>query len=279
GERLRRDERVGSQFGKPVGEIAQSLPGSSRRYGDDPLQSRPAEKAPRGEGCRQAGRPVPASFFPGTRAPDDARAQTCPPTGSLSTVSKNVTSSAEVRTARRPIPSAPHASMTARRVSRQPPGWPREPRPRPPSHSAESRSTQRNSPLPRRAPRSRERSERSPRPEGRRPARPASPAGSRPGAAQFSLRTPQTPTGTLGTPQTPVASGPPDRAPGSEDRPGEGQRQGSGNLSSGSGHAVACSGSWRAAVTLAASCASRKPQRSPTDANGLRPRPRSRGIS
>ncbi len=41
--------------------------------------------------------------------------------GSLSTVSKNVTSSAEVRTARMPIPPAPHASMTARRVSCHPP--------------------------------------------------------------------------------------------------------------------------------------------------------------
>jgi hypothetical protein len=184
----------------------------------------------------------------------DAEGATAAPPGSLSTVSKNVTSSVEVRTARTPIPSAPHASMTARRVRDQPPGWP-DPGltapefsaliapgyPRQPdgrcssSHTAESRSTHRNSPLPGRSDRSLDRSEKYSRSPGRNSRR--------------------------------------------ETRPGEPGCPGSGKRSSGSGHATACAGSSRAAVTLAASCDSRKPQRSPIDANGLRPRRRSRVIS
>ncbi len=234
GDRLRRQRRLDSTFVKPVGKIAYSHPDPSLlALGGRPLQPPAAEQAPRAEGCRRAGRPVPASLFPAAWAPADARAQACPPAGSLSTVSKNVTSSAEVRTARRPIPSAPHASMTARRVSRQPPGRPRAPGRRPPSHSAESRSTHRNSPLPGRSSGFLERSKKYSRSAGRNPA------------------------------PTP----PPGRGPGS------------GKRSSGSGHTLASSGSSRAAVTLAASCASRKPQRSPTEANGLRPRLRSRVIS
>jgi hypothetical protein len=195
-------------------------------------------------------------------APPDADAATAAPPGSLSTVSKNVTSSAEVRTARTPIPSAPHASMTARRVRDQPPGRPgpgltepgcpglteagcpglTEPgRPRPPdghcssSHTAESWSTHRNSPLPGRSDRSLDRSEKYSRSPGR----------------NSGLRA----------------------------WPGEPGCPGSGKRSSGSGHATACAGSSRAAVTLAASCDSRKPQRSPIDPNGLRPLRRSRVIS
>ena len=179
-------------------------------------------------------------------APADAEAATAAPPGSLSTVSKNFTSSAEVRTARTPIPSAPHASMTARRVRDQPdPGLTASGCPRLPdgrcssTHSAESRSTHRNSPLPGRSDRSLDRSEkysRSPSRNSGRDTRPGEP-------------------------------GCPARCPGS------------GKRSSGSGHATACAGSSRAAVTLAASCDSRKPQRSPIDANGLRPRRRARVIS
>jgi hypothetical protein len=211
-------------------------------------------------------RVIPAVAF----ASADAEGATAAPPGSLSTVSKNVTSSAEVRTARTPIPSAPHASMTARRVRDQPPGWPdpgltapevpgltapacpgltapacpglTAPEPtRPPdgrcasSHTAESRSTHRNSPVPGRSDRSLDRSEKYSRSPGRNSRR--------------------------------------------ETRPGEPGCPGSGKRSSGSGHATACAGSSRAAVTLAASCDSRKPQRSPIDANGLRPRRRSRVIS
>jgi hypothetical protein len=173
--------------------------------------------------------------------PADAEATTA--TGSLSTVSKNVTSSAEVRTARTPIPSAPHASITARRVRDQPSGWPDPglsspgcPRwldgQRSPSHTAESRSTHRNSPLPGRSDRSLDRSEKYSRSPGRNSGR--------------------------------------------EDWPGG---PGSGKRSSGSGHTTACAGSSRAALTLAPSRDSRNPQRSPIDANGLRPRRRSRVIS
>jgi hypothetical protein len=195
-------------------------------------------------------RVIPAVAF----ASADAEGATAAPPGSLSTVSKNVTSSADVRTARTPTPSAPHASMTARRVRDQPPGWP-DPgltspacpsltapgSPRLPdgrcssSHTAESRSTHRNSPLPGRSDRSLDRSEKYSRSPGRNSRR--------------------------------------------ETRPGEPGCPGSGKRSSGSGHATACAGSSRAAVTLAASCDSRKPQRSPIDANGLRPRRRSRVIS
>jgi hypothetical protein len=192
--------------------------------------------------------------------PADAEAATAAPPGSLSTVSKNVTSSAEVRTARTPIPSAPHASMTARRVRDQPPGRP-DPGLTAPgspgpldghclsSHTAESRSTHRNSPLPGRSDRSLDRSEKYSRSPGRnsrreiRPGEPGEPAGA-------------------GEPGGPSPGGP-----------------GSGKRSSGSGHATACAGSSRAAVTLAASCESRKPQRSPIEANGLHPRRRSRVIS
>lgn len=171
---------------------------------------------------------APASFFRAAWAPADVQAVAPATSGSPSTVSKNVISSAEVGTARTAIPSVPHASMTARRVSRQP-GWSRaSPRPRPPSHSAESRSTHRNSPWPGRSDRSRERSEKYSRSPGRNPRAVTCPE--------------------------------PDGWPGS------------GKRSSGSGHAAACSGSSRAAVTLAASCDSRKPHRSPTEANGLRPR-------
>jgi hypothetical protein len=182
----------------------------------------------------------------------DAGAATAAPPGSLSTVSKNATSSAEVRTARTPIPSAPHASMTARRVSDQPPGWP-DPRraaragPYLPdgvcssSHTAESRSTHRSSPVPGKSDRSLDRSAKYSRSPGRNSARAARP----------------------GTPGCPGCPGCP----------------GSGKRSSGSGHATACAGSSRAAVTPAASCDNRKPQRSPTDANGSRPRRRSRVIS
>jgi hypothetical protein len=188
--------------------------------------------------------------------PADAEATTA--TGSLSTVSKNVTSSAEVRTARTPIPSAPHASITARRVRDQPSGWPDPglsspgfPRwldgQRSPSHTAESRSTHRNSPLPGRSDRSLDRSEKYSRSPGRNSGREDWPGG--PAA-------PATPA----TPATPVA-------------PGSGKR------SSGSGHTTACAGSSRAALTLAPSRDSRNPQRSPIDANGLRPRRRSRVIS
>jgi hypothetical protein len=183
-------------------------------------------------------------------APADAEVATAAPPGSLSTVSKNCTSSDEVRTARTPIPSAPHASMTARRVRDQPPGWP-DPGltgpgcPRLPdgrrssSHSAESRSTHRNSPLPGRSDRSLDRSEKYSRSPGRNSGRET-----RPGEPGCPARWP-----------------------------------GSGKRSSGSGHATACAGSSRAAVTLAASCDSRKPQRSPIDANGLRPRRRVSVIS
>jgi hypothetical protein len=182
--------------------------------------------------------------------PADAEATTA--TGSLSTVSKNVTSSAEVRTARTPIPPAPHASITARRVRDQPPGWPdpglsapgcprRPDGHRSPSHTAESRSTHRNSPLPGRSDRSLDRSEKYSRSPGRNSGREDWPGG----------------------PAAPAAPGGP----------------GSGKRSSGSGHTAACAGSSRAAVTLAASRDSRKPQRSPIDANGLRPRRRSRVIS
>jgi hypothetical protein len=172
---------------------------------------------------------MPASLIPVVVAlAPDAQPATAAPPGSLSTVSKNVTSSAEVRTARTPIPSDPHASMTARRVRHQPFRCS-------PSHSAESRSTQRNSPLPGRSDRSLDRSEKYSRSPGRNSGRTA--------------------------------------------RPGEPGRSGSGNRSSGSGHAAACAGSSRAAVTLPASWVSRKPQRSPTEANGLRPRLRSRVIS
>jgi hypothetical protein len=185
-------------------------------------------------------------------APADAEATTS--FASLSTVSKNVTSSTEVRTARTPIPSAPHASMTARRVSDQNPSRPdprRTParcpyRPdahRPSSHCAESRSTHRNSPLPGRSDRSLDRSEKYSRSPGRN-------------------------------------SGPAIRPDGPDGPGGPGSGgSGSGKRSSGSGHAIACAGSSRAAVTLAASCDSRKPQRSPIDAKGLRPRQRSRVIS
>jgi hypothetical protein len=179
--------------------------------------------------------------------PADAEAATA--AGSLSTVSKNVTSSAEVRTARTPIPSAPHASITARRVRDQPPGRPdpglstpgcpgRPDGHRSPSHTAESRSTHRNSPLPGRSDRSLDRSEKYSRSPGRNSGREDWPGG-----------------------------------PAAPDGPGSGKR------SSGSGHTMACAGSSRAAVTLAASRDSRKPQRSPIDANGLRPRRRSRVIS
>jgi hypothetical protein len=115
--------------------------------------------------------------------------------------------------------------MTARRLSRQQPAWPGAPVRRPPSHSAESRSTQRSSPLPGRSPGSLERSE------------------------KYS------------------------RSPGLNSSVDTGR--GSGNLSSGSGQDLACSGSSRAAVTLTASCDNRKPHRSPTEANGLRPALRS----
>ena len=89
---------------------------------------------------------------------------------SVRTVSKNATSSAEVRTARTPTPPVPQASMTARRVSRQLPGPPaggrtaatrREGCPVPmhsPSQTALDRSTQRSSPVPGRSARSRARS-------------------------------------------------------------------------------------------------------------------------
>jgi hypothetical protein len=178
--------------------------------------------------------------------PTDAGPATAAPPGSLSTVSKNVTSSAEVRTARTPIPSAPHTSMTARRVRDQPAPWP-DPGVAAPilsSQTAESRSTHRNSPLPGRSDRSLDRSEKYSRSPGRNSRRET-----RLGEAGES--------GGAGTPGSP----------------------GSGKRSSGSGHASACAGSSRAAVTLAASCDSRKPQRSPIEANGLRPRRRSRVIS
>jgi hypothetical protein len=191
--------------------------------------------------------------------PADAEAATA--AGSLSTVSKNVTSSAEVRTARTPIPSAPHASITARRVRDQPPGRPdpglstpgcpgRPDSHRSPSHTAESRSTHRNSPLPGRSDRSLDRSEKYSRSPGRNSGREDWPGGSDGPAAP-------------GGPAAPAAPGGP----------------GSGKRSSGSGHTMACAGSSRAAVRLAASRDSRKPQRSPIDANGLRPRRRSRVIS
>ena len=63
---------------------------------------------------------MPPSSFPGSLCPRRRRRPSAPASGSLSTVSKNVTSSAEVGTARAPIPPAPHASKTTRRVSRQP---------------------------------------------------------------------------------------------------------------------------------------------------------------
>ncbi len=169
--------------------------------------------------------PVPAAV---AFAPVGTQPSTAAPPGSLSTVSKNDTSSADVRTARTPVPSIPHASMIARRVRHQPPGLGAAAS-RPPRHCAESRSTHRSSPLPGRSARSRERSEKYSRSRGRNP----SPA----------------------------------------------RRSGSGNRSSGSGHAAACAGSARAAVTRAANCARRKPQRSPTEANGRRSRQRSRVIS
>jgi hypothetical protein len=62
--------------------------------------------------------------MPWTETPTAAPAKTAAApadsagSGSVRTVSKNATSSAEVRTARTPIPSAPQASMTARLLSR-----------------------------------------------------------------------------------------------------------------------------------------------------------------
>lgn len=112
---------------------------------------------------------MPAILIPAVVAfAPDAQPATAAPPGSLSTVSKNVTSSVEVRTARTPIPSDPHASMTARRVRNQP-------RRCPPSHCAESRSTHRNSPLPGRSDRSLDRSEKYSRSPGRNSGRAALP--------------------------------------------------------------------------------------------------------
>jgi len=162
----------------------------------------------------------------------------------VTTVSKNATSSAEVRTARTPTPPDPHASITARRESRHPP-WPAAagrgvarwwgPTPvHSPSQTALDRSTQRSSPDPGGSPRSRDRSAKyswSPGSSatGRPPPACAAPRGRAPGAAPPPKAASSDPTG----------SGP--------------EGNGAGNRSSGSGHAAACTGSRRAALTRSAS--------------------------
>jgi len=143
-----------------------------------------------------------------------------------------MTSSADVSTARTPVPRSPHASTTARRLSCQWPGpvlalpapalaWPAAGLPW--CQCALDLSTQRISPPPGGSLRSFDRSVKYSRSPGWK------------------------------------ASGAPRTA-----------SPGTGNLSSGSGHAQACAGSAIAACTWAASAASRCPQRSPTTANGWR---------
>jgi hypothetical protein len=210
--------------------------------------------------------------------PAEADAATAAPPGSLSTVSKNVTSSAEVRTARTPIPSAPHASMTARRVRDQPRGWPDPGLTAPgcpglatpgcPGLAAPGCPGLATSGCPGLA----------------APGRPRPPDGQRSSSHTAESRSthrnsPLPGRSDRSLDRSEKYSRSPGRNSGLQAGRGEPGGPGSGKRSSGSGHATACAGSSRAAVTLAASCDSRKPQRSPIDANGLRPRRRSRVIS
>jgi len=151
------------------------------------------------------------------------------PSGSLRTVSKNTTNSAEVSTARTPVPRSPHASSTARRLSRQRPRLTPLLIPVSVCQRAVDRSRHRISPLPGRSARS----------------------------SDLSVKYSLSPGSNIAATGTAPVSG-----------AGMSHAPGTGNLSSGSGHDFACSGSSRAAWTCAASLASWWPQRWPTIANG-----------